>query len=141
MDANQFAVAMPGTYEVTYVRHELRDLVHSRAKELVMWFCVLNQGPAFGLHVPKYYNVGNTDPAEQHASSFKVGFKNNLYRDYVRLVDENPRGGNRVWINSFKDKVFKAEIRLVDRVDRDQSEAAMNLVGFAFIARFLEAGA
>ena len=104
----------PGTYDVTYVRHELRNLVGCRAMELVMWFCVITPGLVFGTHVAKYYNVGNADPGETSANMFRVGFKCDLYRDYVRLVDEVPKGRNRVWINGFKDKIFKAEIHFAD---------------------------
>jgi len=92
------------------VRHELRNLVGHSAMELIMWFCVISPGSAFGVHVPKYYNVGNADPAETSANTFKVGFKSELYRDYTRLVDEMARGRNRIWINAFKDKIFKADI-------------------------------
>jgi hypothetical protein len=116
---DQLGQLASGTYDVTYVRHELRNLVGYRAMELVMWFCVISPGSAFGVHVPKYYNVGNADPAETSANTFKVGFKSELYRDYTRLVDERPRGRNSIWINGFKDKIFKADIRFFYR-DRKQ---------------------
>jgi hypothetical protein len=114
-DGGHSRILTPGTYNVIYVHHEVRNLVGCRARELVMWFCVSSPGPAFGIHVPKCYNVGNADPDEASTNTFKVGFKSDLYRDYVRLIDAFPRGRNRIWINGFKDKIFKAEIHLVDR--------------------------
>ena len=120
IDGDRPAQIKPGTYEVAYVRHEVRNLFGGRAMKLVVWFRVIGFGPAFGACVPKYYNVGKPDRTVRSTNTFKVGFKSDFYRDYVRLLDEIPKGRARISMQGFRGKVFRAQVRFVDRDSKQQ---------------------
>jgi hypothetical protein len=120
IDGDRPAQIKPGTYEVTYVRHEVRNLFGGRAMKLVVWFRVISAGPSFAVCVPKYYNVGKPDRTVRSTNTFKVGFKSDFYRDYVRLLDEIPKGRARISMQGFRGKVFRARVRFVDRDSKQQ---------------------
>ena len=120
LDGDLPARVKPGTYEVTYVRHEVRHLFGGRAMKLVVWFRIVTFGTGFGVILPRYYNVGKADRSARSTSIFKAGFKSDLYRDYVRLLGEAPTKRSPISMANFRGKVFEARIRFVDRDSKQQ---------------------
>jgi len=123
LDGDRLVQIAPGRYEATFVRHELRSLYGGGALKLVLWFRVVSPGQAFGVSVPKYYNVKKRAGSSERGQSFVVGGKSDFFRDYVRLLDLMPQRKDRMSPDRFRGKVFEVQVRFVER-DSKQNRIA-----------------
>lgn len=100
----------PGIYRLAYQRHETKSMFRGKAPKLYLHFNIIDNGPAFGCELCAYYNVRWIN-----GKKWKVGFKSNFLRDYVRLFGEVPDRLDRIPMTNFKNCIIRGRIKTVER--------------------------
>lgn len=98
----------PGIYDLAFVSYETKSMFRGKANKLYLHFKVMDMGPAFEAELVAYYNLQWVN-----GKKWKVGFKSNFLRDYVRLFDEVPDRLDRIPMTRFKEHLIKAKVKTV----------------------------
>lgn len=100
----------PGLYEVTLVK-TWKGFLHGRAPKLILVFRILDEGPYYGRHLYRAYNVrGFTDRKE----IIPKGWHSDFVREYARLFGV-PHKLRDIGVRQYKSKVFSCRVRTVER--------------------------
>lgn len=109
---------MPGPYEAAFFGHTTKIMFGGRPK-LFLTFVIKTEGR--GVSLQKYYNVQRL--IKRNITSFEIGHKSNLFRDYVRLFGyptDIENFTSELILSSFEDKTFICDVATVSTDGNDQ---------------------
>ena len=114
----------PGTYTVSYVRHETVMLF--RTPKLVIWFRIVDMGQHFGKSIPRYYNVRRIIRKLGKHGGFQAGRSSDFVREYASIFPDRITRLDRIAMQPFQTALIRAVVRTVTR-DRSQRDLATTL--------------
>ncbi len=104
---------VPGRYEAEYFGCDVKLMFRGRPK-LFMTFLVNDERHQIPVPLQRYYNLGRFNPKDK--TSFEIGWKSNLWRDYIRLFGEpeNPEStSSKDILGAFEGKMFMCNVETV----------------------------
>jgi hypothetical protein len=111
------ALLMPGEYTASYYGHTTKIMFRGRPK-LYLTFMVEDENRPVALQ--KYYNVQRL--IHRNITAFEMGYKSNVYRDYVRLFGA-PKNidsfTSEAFLQAFENKMFVCDVATVSKDSND----------------------
>jgi hypothetical protein len=106
----------PGWYEALVDGYQVRK-PFPRRSVVVVWFTIIEPGPAFGVHVARWYNALSI-----RKRGFKVAHASDLYRDHMQITRPGkPPRLDRIPISQWKNLELLVKLEPV-RKDHSQRE-------------------
>jgi hypothetical protein len=119
-----YTLVAPGTYDLAFIRFETAFMFR-HAPKVVLWFRIITMGAAFGVEVPRFYNVLRIIGKPQKGGRFKVGRRSDFVREFTNLFHLQDKRLDRLPVESnFRNVIVSGELRTVTRdfQQRDLSE-------------------
>ena len=103
----------PGVYDLRYDFHETA-VMFGRAPKLVLRFTIIEMGTEYfdTVQLPKSYNASKLMERPKKFGRFKVGFKSEFLRDYVRMFSM-PVRLDRIPMSAFERVIVRGKVRVV----------------------------
>jgi hypothetical protein len=118
-----YTLVEPGTYDLAFIRFETAFMFR-HAPKVVLWFCIVTMGPAFGAEVPRFYNVKRIIGKPQKGGRFNVGRRSDFVREFTNLFHLPDKRLDRLPVESnFRNAIVSGEVKTVTR-DFQQRELA-----------------
>lgn len=112
----------PRAYEVMLDFYETALMF--KTPKLILTFTIVTQGPAYGIRLPRYYNVKRLIGKPGKNGNFAVGKKGDFLREFLTLFSCKPDRLDRLPISYFNGVTIKARVVTVKRSrNRDIPEA------------------
>ncbi len=112
-DEIEYPFVPPDEYEARYKNHGTYRQ-YGGGEKLRAFFVISDPGPAFGLAVPRFWNVTLTK------RGFKVGKRSTFLREFCRLFPNyRPTRSDRIPMDYFRGKAFRIRVETVDK-DRNR---------------------
>jgi hypothetical protein len=106
-DKIEYPLVAPGEYEARYKDHRTFRQ-YGGGEKLRAFFVIEDQGPAFAVAVPRFWNVSLTK------RGFTVGKRSAFLREFCRLFPEyRPTRSDRIPMDYFRGKAFRIRVQTV----------------------------
>lgn len=105
-----FPLIAEGVYDFRFHYHETA-LMFGKQHKVIAWFTVATFGPAFGVWVPRYYNVKHSGKVRR-GGSFVPPRHGDLALEYFKL-NKAARRGDKPSFASLCDKIVIGRVRTV----------------------------
>ena len=105
----------PGEYEVAYLLH--RTSTRFKRPNMTIWFQVISPGAAFGLYLPRYYNLEWV----RKNGAFKAMRHSDCTREFIAVTDEPVKRLDRIPLaDRYKGRVILARVDTVTTDSKNQ---------------------
>ena len=104
----------PGEYEVTFMF--LRPSTAFNRHSITLWFSIVTPGSAFGLYLPRHYNMEWVKKGK-----FKAKRHSDCVREYIAVIGESVKRTDRIPLQDrYKGRVIAAKVRTVKKDSKCQ---------------------
>lgn len=107
----QPALIPPGLY-VLRMTHWRTAILWGRSPKLGLHFRVCDFGPHFDVELVRWYNVDKITGRPSLRGRFKIGWRNDLVRDYCALVSDLKRL-DRIYLDRLESLLIRARVETV----------------------------
>lgn len=116
IDGEAKPLLKPGTYDLSFRYYETVKLFGGKVPKLVLWFQIITQGKAYGIVLPRYYNVTRIKDKPKRWGDFVVGRNSLFLREYVNLFCMPASSRlDRIPMTAFKNVIIRGRIKTVHK--------------------------
>lgn len=106
----------PGMYDLSFRYYETVKLFGGKVSKLVIWFQIITQGKAFGIVMPRYYNVTKINGKPRRWGDFKIGRNSSFLREYVAVFGMPASNRlDRIPMTVFKNNIIRGRVKTVHK--------------------------